>query len=145
MIIVIILIIFSFSSSSSSSSNDIFLKAYLMYCKSVPAVSVIPVVLGSKYNGDRTYSPSDLLQGVYKRSKYNGDDGYSGDRLTVHQICFQEHIITTTTTTTTTKTKNDTLLLFFKWPFPGLYQKEPSIRRGIIWACFNVPLSQRTY
>ena len=46
MIIVIILIIFSFSSSSSSSSNDIFLKAY-MYCKSVPAVSVIPVVLGS--------------------------------------------------------------------------------------------------
>ena len=50
MIIVIILIIFSFSSSSSSSSsssNDIFLKAYLMYCKSVPAVSVIPVVLGS--------------------------------------------------------------------------------------------------
>ena len=84
MIIVIILIIFSFStsssSSSSSSSNDIFLKAYLMYCKSVPAVSVIPVVLGSTYNGDRTYSPSDLLQGVYKRSKYNGDDGYSGDR-----------------------------------------------------------------
>ena len=48
MIIVIILIIFSFSSSSSSSSsNDIFLKAYLMYCRSVPAVSVIPVVLGS--------------------------------------------------------------------------------------------------
>ena len=46
MIIVIILIIFSFSSSSSS-SNDIFLKAYLMYSKSVPAVSVIPVVLGS--------------------------------------------------------------------------------------------------
>ena len=81
MIIVIILIIFSFSSSgSSSSSSDIFLKAYRMYCKSVPAVSVIPVVLGSKYNGDRTYSPSDLLQGVYKRSKYNGDDGYSGDR-----------------------------------------------------------------
>ena len=69
-----------------------------MYCKSVPAVSVISVVLGSKYNGD-----------IYKRSKYNGDDGYGGDRLTVHQICFQEYIITTTTTTTTTttKTKND--------------------------------------
>ena len=80
-----------------------------MYCKSVPAVSVTSVVLGSKYNGDRTYSPSDLLQGLYKRPKYNGDDGYSGDRLTVHQICFQEYIITTTTTTTTTttKTKND--------------------------------------
>ena len=55
----------------------------------------------SGYNGDRTYSPSDLLQGVYKRSKYNGDDGYSGDRLTVHQICFREYIITTTTTITT--------------------------------------------
>ena len=75
-----------------------------MYCKSVPAVSVIPVVLGSFIYGDRTYSPSDLLQGVYKRSKYNGDDGYSGDRLTVHQICFREYIITTTTTTTTITT-----------------------------------------
>ena len=63
-----------------------------MYCKSVPAVSVISVVLGSKYNGDRTYSPSDLLQGVYKRSKYNGDDGYSGDSC-LFRIVSQKFII----------------------------------------------------
>lgn len=43
----IIIIIIIISSNSSSSSNDIFPKAYLMYCKSVPAVSVISVVLGS--------------------------------------------------------------------------------------------------
>ena len=63
-----------------------------MYCKSVPAVSVISVVLGSKYNGDRTYSPSDLLQGVYKRSKYNGDDGYSRDSC-LFRIVSQKFII----------------------------------------------------
>ena len=63
-----------------------------MYCKSVPAVSVISVVLGSKYNGDRTNSPSDLLQGVYKRSKYNRDDGYSGDSC-LFRIVSQKFII----------------------------------------------------
>ena len=51
---------------------DIFPKAYLMYCKSVPAVSVISVVLGSKLT--------------------------TGTELTVHQICFKEYIKDPSTT-----------------------------------------------
>ena len=43
-------------SSSSCSSSDIFLKADLMYCKSVPAVSVVSIVLRSF-----TYSLKQIL------------------------------------------------------------------------------------
>ena len=91
MIIVIILIIFSFSSSSSSSSsssNDIFLKAYLMYCKSVPAVSVIPVVLGSKYNGEEL-TVSDCFKEYIKDPSTTGMTDTAGTDLQYIRYAFR--------------------------------------------------------
>ena len=104
------IIIIIISSNSSSSSNDIFPKAYLMYCKSVPAVSVISVVLGSKYNGERiqrgqTYSTyafrniSLLLLLLLKMISSNSSSSSSNDIFPKAYLMYCKYLDPSTTGT----------------------------------------------